>query len=497
MKMLAAYLLAVVPLALAESASGLSHVVRVGRNGRQVVHQAGQLGGGAKLGRKVRRKGRNTLSQPALATRLAPAPAPQPQVFAAHPTHQHVIHDIQPAFHAAPAAFAHHHVPHAPTNLFHFSHHSPAIDHNLHHPAVHHTAPLPVAPVQIAAAPAHFSFHPAPFPVAPLPVAPLPLAPAPAPLPLAPVQVAAAPAPAEDLPEILAIGRDAPEAVAPEVAAPAALYGAPEVAAPAALYGAPEVAAPAALYGAPEPAVPEATEAPVVVEVAKAAELYGAPEPEVTEAPVVVEAAADSYLAAAPAPAPLPVPAPAPAPLPVPAPAPVAPAVVVEVAREAPANSYIAAAPSAPIAVVKSDVLAATRAEPIAIVRSVLNAPDTLLAAKDGWDYSYEAANGIKQEATGSLKLVDDTAVSVMRGSYEFVGADGIVYAVEWRADETGFHATAPHLPRSVLPNHPEVAAAVKAQIAFAETEQQQAASGVIEARAPLTSYGALPGYTY
>lgn len=146
---------------------------------------------------------------------------------------------------------------------------------------------------------------------------------------------------------------------------------------------------------------------------------------------------------------------------------------------------------------VKSNVLAATRVDPIAIVRSVLNAPDTILAAKDGWDYSYEAANGIKQEATGTLRLIDDSQVSVMRGSYEFVGADSIVYAVEWFADETGFHATAPHLPQSVVPNHPEVAAAVRAQIAFAEQEDLAAASGVVAARAPLDSYGALPAYGY
>lgn len=248
---------------------------------------------------------------------------------------------------------------------------------------------------------------------------------------------------------------------------------------------------------------------------AKIADSYLAvPEPAV--------APADSYLSSEPAP----VPVPAPAPLEVPAPpAPVAvevvglkeaaaplpavavpavePAVraadiygspVVEAAVRA-QDSY--GAPSEPIAVVKSDVLAATRVDPIAIVRSVLNAPDTVLAAKDGWDYSYEAANGIKQEATGTLRQIDDTRVSVMRGSYEFVGADGIVYAVEWFADETGFHATAPHLPQNVEPNHPEVAAAVRAQIAFAEQEDLAAASGVIAARAPLDSYGALPAYGY
>lgn len=287
----------------------------------------------------------------------------------------------------------------------------------------------------------------------------------------------AAPAPPalpEDAPAVIAVGRaDEP--------APA------------------EVETPVTLYGAPAPAPAEE----VVVEVAKIADSYLAvPEPAV--------APADSYLSSEPAP----VPVPAPAPLEVPAPpAPVA--VEVVGLREAlppygngaaaPESAVLAVgraqdsygapaveavvraqdsygAPSEPIAVVKSDVLAATRVDPIAIVRSVLNAPDTVLAAKDGWDYSYEAANGIKQEATGTLRQIDDSRVSVMRGSYEFVGADGIVYAVEWFADETGFHATAPHLPQNVEPNHPEVAAAVRAQIAFAEQEDLAAASGVIAA---------------
>lgn len=206
---------------------------------------------------------------------------------------------------------------------------------------------------------------------------------------------------------------------------------------------------------------------------------------EVVEAPAVqvVERIAESYLA---------VPVGAPAPAPVPA--------VISVPRAqpvlavAPRDSYLASAPEPAVlavdrSVVKSDILAATRAEPIAIIRSVLNAPDTLLAAQNGWDYSYESANGIKQEASGSLRLVDGSEATVMRGSYEFIGADGIVYAVEWFADETGFHATAPHLPRNVEPNHPEVAAAVRAQIAFAEAEDRTAAaSGVVDARAPLAT---------
>ena len=49
-----------------------------------------------------------------------------------------------------------------------------------------------------------------------------------------------------------------------------------------------------------------------------------------------------------------------------------------------------------------------------------------------------------------------------MKGSYSYVGTDGLPYVVDWFADETGFHPSAPHLPQSVLPNHPEVAEAVE-----------------------------------
>merc|ERR1712105_19964 len=64
-----------------------------------------------------------------------------------------------------------------------------------------------------------------------------------------------------------------------------------------------------------------------------------------------------------------------------------------------------------------------------------------------------------------------------MRGSYSYVGPDSNTYVVDWYADETGFHPSAPHLPQSVVPNHPEVAAAVEAQLRFAAEEEAAAAS--------------------
>ena len=119
------------------------------------------------------------------------------------------------------------------------------------------------------------------------------------------------------------------------------------------------------------------------------------------------------------------------------------------------------------------------------------------------YSYSFKAENEIEQSAEGQLKTLVNpetqkpAEVMPMRGAYKYVGDDGLTYKVEWFADETGFHATAPHLPQNVVPNHPEVAAAVKAQIAFAEQEDLAAASGVVAARAPLDSYGALPSYGY
>ena len=38
--------------------------------------------------------------------------------------------------------------------------------------------------------------------------------------------------------------------------------------------------------------------------------------------------------------------------------------------------------------------------------------------------------------------------VQVMRGNYEYIGADNELYRVNWYADETGYHAEAEHLPR-------------------------------------------------
>ena len=97
--------------------------------------------------------------------------------------------------------------------------------------------------------------------------------------------------------------------------------------------------------------------------------------------------------------------------------------------------------------------------------------------------FAYEGENEVKQKAEGSLKTVGEAEVVVMKGEYSYIGEDGNEWKVwvcftqndtctkasatstccqvEWFADETGFHPSAPFLPKSVEPNHPEVAAAV------------------------------------
>ncbi len=54
------------------------------------------------------------------------------------------------------------------------------------------------------------------------------------------------------------------------------------------------------------------------------------------------------------------------------------------------------------------------------------------------YDYNYETENGIKQEASGTMKKIGEAEVLVMRGSYEYIGADGLKYVVNWVADENG-----------------------------------------------------------
>jgi len=112
------------------------------------------------------------------------------------------------------------------------------------------------------------------------------------------------------------------------------------------------------------------------------------------------------------------------------------------------------------------------KSKPVAILRS-----ENTGVNNGRYHYSYEAENGITQDVSGEMQTVNDAQVYVMRGSYSYIGPDGQTYTVDWYADETGYHPSAPHLPKSVEPNHPEVAEAVRQQRAFAAEEAAAAAS--------------------
>ncbi|XP_049866003.1 endocuticle structural glycoprotein SgAbd-5-like isoform X2 [Pectinophora gossypiella] len=56
------------------------------------------------------------------------------------------------------------------------------------------------------------------------------------------------------------------------------------------------------------------------------------------------------------------------------------------------------------------------------------------------YSYTYEQSDGNKRNEQGELKNAgtDDEGI-VMRGSYSWVGPDGITYTVNYIADENGF----------------------------------------------------------
>merc|ERR1712156_1143493 len=263
--------------------------------------------------------------------------------------------------------------------------------------------------------------------------------PAPAPVPLAPAPVITplslpAPTPLPFIPAPAPIVETVRTVIPPPVPAPIAPV-------PLAL---PAPAAVVEVKAAPAPSSYAQPIAEPIVEVRAAPRSYLGPAAAAVPAPAVV-----SLGRVVPAPAPL-----APLPLALPAPAPIVPT------------------------------------PPPVAFRSVYNAPGTQLNDLDAWNYAFEADNGIRQEATGVMKAMDDGAqVMVMSGSYEYIGADSLTYIVDWVADENGFRASAPHLPKSVPIPFPEVQAAVDAQLAFAAANPEPVVIEVARS-AELASYG-------
>merc|ERR1712026_399045 len=100
----------------------------------------------------------------------------------------------------------------------------------------------------------------------------------------------------------------------------------------------------------------------------------------------------------------------------------------------APQASYGGEAVAAASTVVDTRVAA----EPIGIRSQSFDGPNP------EFRYSFETENDISQSAEGTMRNVDGTDVVVMSGSYSYVGVDGQTWTVDWYADETGFHPSAP-----------------------------------------------------
>ncbi|KAK9512444.1 hypothetical protein O3M35_000876 [Rhynocoris fuscipes] len=63
--------------------------------------------------------------------------------------------------------------------------------------------------------------------------------------------------------------------------------------------------------------------------------------------------------------------------------------------------------------------------------------------------YSYETGNGIAVQEQGYLKNPGqkDLEAQTAQGSFSFTAPDGVVYTVNWVADENGFRTEGAHLP--------------------------------------------------
>lgn len=82
-----------------------------------------------------------------------------------------------------------------------------------------------------------------------------------------------------------------------------------------------------------------------------------------------------------------------------------------------------------------------------------------------------------------------------MEGSYSYTGPDGLLYEVEWYADETGFHPSAPFLPQPVEIPFPEQRAAVEEQIRFAREQEALGVSFSEEKSGLASNSDVLPNY--
>jgi hypothetical protein len=64
---------------------------------------------------------------------------------------------------------------------------------------------------------------------------------------------------------------------------------------------------------------------------------------------------------------------------------------------------------------------------------------------------SFETSDGHSRQEQAELKNIGtENEALVVRGSYSFTAADGVVYTVNYIADENGFQPEGAHLPKAV-----------------------------------------------
>uniref|UniRef100_A0A034WUE3 Larval cuticle protein 8 n=1 Tax=Bactrocera dorsalis TaxID=27457 RepID=A0A034WUE3_BACDO len=70
--------------------------------------------------------------------------------------------------------------------------------------------------------------------------------------------------------------------------------------------------------------------------------------------------------------------------------------------------------------------------------------------APESYKFGFETSDGTQHDEEGQLKNVgtDDEAIAV-KGSYKYVGDDGVTYHVSYTADENGFQPVGDHLPKA------------------------------------------------
>ncbi|KAL9921202.1 cuticular protein 49Ab [Glossina fuscipes fuscipes] len=68
---------------------------------------------------------------------------------------------------------------------------------------------------------------------------------------------------------------------------------------------------------------------------------------------------------------------------------------------------------------------------------------------KDGYHFLYETENGILAEENGKIEQLSSDEGLRSQGFYEYTGDDGLLYRVEYTADDNGFVPRGDHIPET------------------------------------------------